>query len=306
MSITRAFTSRRVKQSLELRDAAEGVVSRGNTHKSSPSLGSIRNKISAPVQLISTTNMLSYNAPDIRPKINSAASTNSSKTESDSDSAPSLESPGSTPPTSPDSPFINIAKRPSSPEPNHLSCYFAPPGQAANAPAPAQAPVIPTRAPSHTKKNFDILTRHKSSSRLSEQSGRTVSSKGSFSFSRSSSTSTNTTTTSQSASFSNSKAPLPPITQTPLPAPPSPPRAQRKEPSAASPGHPFGNELARVTELAEEFGGKAVSSQVLRQEETELLNKGYKKFNPDSYVDDVQGLYSDFFAEDKATRPLWI
>lgn len=305
MSITRAFTSRRVKQSLELRDAAEGVISRSNTHKSSPSLNSIRNKISAPVQLISTTNMLSYNAPDIRPKINSATSTSSSKSDSDSDSAPSLESPGSTPPTSPDSPFI-VTKRPSSPEPNHLSCYFTPPGQAANAPAPTQAPAIPTRAPSHTKKNFDILTRHKSTSRLSEQSSRTVSTKGSFSFSRSSSTSTNTTTTSRSGSFSNSKAPLPPVTQTPLPTPPSPPRTQRKEPSVASPGNPFGNELARVTELAEEFGGKVVSSQVLRQEETELLNKGYKKFNPDSYVNDVQGLYTDFFAEEKVARPLWI
>ncbi|KLU87453.1 hypothetical protein MAPG_06453 [Magnaporthiopsis poae ATCC 64411] len=306
MPITRAFTSRRVKQSLELRDAAEGVISKGNAHKSSQSVSSIRNKISAPVQLISTTNMLSYNAPDIRPKINSATSITPSTSESDSDSARSVGSPGSTPPTSPDSPFT--IKRSPSPEPNHLSCYFTPPGQAANAPTPTQAPVIPTRAPSHTKKSHDILTRHRSASRLSEQSSRTVSTKGSFSFSRSSSTSTNTTTTSRSASFSNSsnsKAPLPAITQTPLPAPPSPPRPQRKEPSAA-PSNPFGNELARVTELAEEFGGKAVSKQVMRQEEADLLNKGYKKFRPDSYLDEVQGLYADFFAEEKTAKPLWI
>lgn len=72
------------------------------------------------------------------------------------------------------------------------------------------------------------------------------------------------------------------------------------------PTHPFGHELAKVTELAEEFGGKMVSKQVLRQEEADLINKGYKKCRPDSYLDEVEGLYANFFAEEKTAKPLWI
>src|SRR4051812_48217783 len=150
MSIARAFTTRRVKQSLTLAEA-DVLPHRSNTTKAS--VGSIRHKISAPVELLYTSNMLSYNAPDIHPQ--TAGSTGSShRSDDESDSSPTA---GSTPPTSPDTPSR-------SPEPNHLSCYFTVPGQtAATEAAPqSQAPVVPQRAASHSKrsmKSYESLVR---------------------------------------------------------------------------------------------------------------------------------------------------
>ncbi|TLD23186.1 hypothetical protein PspLS_07329 [Pyricularia sp. CBS 133598] len=307
MSITRAFTTRRVKQSLDLRDAAEGLVSRSNTTsksgKTPKPLNSIRNKISAPVELVSTTNMLSYNAPDIYPKATSPSST-TTRSDDDSDSAPSI---ASTPPTSPDSPHPKKRTGELELEPNHLSCYFTAPGQAIAGPSSSgDAPAIPQRAPSHTKKHSqEVLTRQRSNSRMSEQSSRSLSSKASFSFSRSSSTSTNTSVASHT-STSYAKAP-PPVSlanqATPLSTPPMAPVSHRREPSAAA--HPFGHELAQVSELAEEYSSRE-SHLVSQQEEREILRQGYKKLSPQDYLSDVQDLYTAFFGEEKPSRPMWI
>ena len=158
MSIARAFTTRRVKQSIDLKDSVEGFPQRSNTTKAS--LGNIRAKISAPVELTHTTNMLSYNAPDLFPEKGPKSATSMSSFKSDDESDGNLTS-ASTPPTSPDSPFPQ--KRSASPEPNHVSCYFTAPKSAPL----AEAPVIPQRAPSHTKKPYEGLMRHRSASRLS-------------------------------------------------------------------------------------------------------------------------------------------
>jgi len=73
-----------------------------------------------------------------------------------------------------------------------------------------------------------------------------------------------------------------------------------------SESHPFGHELAQVSELAEEYGIKDKLNP-MEQEEQELLQKGLKKFSAEDYLSEVRSLTSMFFAE--AARPLaavWI
>ncbi len=52
--------------------------------------------------------------------------------------------------------------------------------------------------------------------------------------------------------------------------------------------HPFGKELAKVNEVAEEFG--AISSLMVEEEE-EILSKGLCKFSVDDYINEIVGLY---------------
>lgn len=318
MSIARAFTTRRVKQSIS-------VAEENATHRSN----SIRHKISSPVELIHTTNMLSYNAPDIH--LRSASSTGSSQ-KSDDDMSDSALTSGTTPPTSPDV-ESSSAKRSLSPEPNHLSCFFTTPGQQTVAPAAQpEAPLVPQRAPSHsTKKRYNTLVRQRSASGLSQQSHRTVSTKASFSFSRSSSTSTSTSVSSGHMSHHKPKisAPTTPITSTVTSAPFSPassPPARPQPPSQSlhqhTPSqskhqhqlqhqprvhheqhqqhrrdhpeaqHPFGPELAQVSEIAEEYGVKEHVASELDLEEQEMLARGLLKFSADEYLCEVRGLFA--------------
>ncbi|TPX11421.1 uncharacterized protein E0L32_007840 [Thyridium curvatum] len=314
MSIARAFTTRKVKQSLELRDAAEGIPARSNTTRAGglKASVSIRNKISGPVELVHTTNMLSYNAPDLFPKT-TPSSASSRSTDEDSDAT--MHTAASTPPTSPDSPFPD--KRSMSPEPNHLSCYFTPPAQAT-----ANAPAIPQRSPSHTKKHSEGLARQRSISRMSDLSGRSHSTKASFSFSRSSSSSTTTSTTS---SVSQAASPLhpPKVQMAPLASPPSvvsnpPVSAAHHHKKEYSDSHPFGHELAQVSELAEEYAVAATSSHAANrhrlptvdEEEQELLQKGLRKFTANDYLSEIQHAFNTFFAEDEPQQQpvaaLWI
>jgi len=57
----------------------------------------------------------------------------------------------------------------------------------------------------------------------------------------------------------------------------------------AEPNHPFGNELAQVNEVAEEFGA---TRTLIDEEEQELLSKGYKKFGVSDYLDEIADLYN--------------
>lgn len=226
MSISRAFTTRRVKQSIQAAEQQESAPHRSN---------SIRNKISSPIELIHTTNMLSYNAPDIHPL--SASSTGSSQ-RSDDDMSDSALTAGTTPPTSPDV-ESTPAKRSLSPEPNHLSSFFTAPGQPIRAPtAQSGTPVVPQRALSQPKK-YNTLVRQRSESGMSQKSHRTVSTKASFSFSRSSSTSTSTSVSSaptyhkSKLSTTAAAAAAAPAAASPTPAPHSPaaaPRPPRPQP----------------------------------------------------------------------------
>jgi hypothetical protein len=62
--------------------------------------------------------------------------------------------------------------------------------------------------------------------------------------------------------------------------------------------HPFGQELAQVRELAEEFGGRneistTVHVPVIDPEEQELLDAGLKKWSAMDYISEIQGLYEE-------------
>ncbi|OTB08696.1 hypothetical protein M426DRAFT_7422 [Hypoxylon sp. CI-4A] len=293
MSLARAFTTRRKQISQDL-----GFPQRSNTTAKGQS-GAVRSKISGPMALTHTTNMLAYNAPDLFPRSESSP-TESSK--SDDSSSDSPRTSASSPPTSPD---IPSADRSGSPESNHLSCYFVAPSQPKVPEIVNEPPRIPKRSPSHTKKaSLDNLANK--FSRLSNQSGKSISTKASFSLSRSSSTSTAATSLS-SGSFSRKPSKSSPINPVVPPMIMSPPPARpsfRRDYSEAQ--HPFGQELAQVSELAEELGVKE-KMQVIDEEEQELISRGLCRFQPEDYLAEVQGLFSTFFKpEPAASAPVWI
>ncbi|KAK1979089.1 hypothetical protein LZ30DRAFT_597693 [Colletotrichum cereale] len=292
-SLSRAFTTRRVKNSIDLSDAARGkersnILLRSKTSKAQPV---IRHKISAPMELVHTTNMLSYNAPDIRPQTGTDASSNSSRksTEEDSESA---KSAASSPPTSPD-----VAPHELSKEPNHLSCYFVAPGAPTDKSRGPEIPAIPTipkRAPTHTKQaSYDAVARQRSLSQMSKASDQTVSSKASMTFSLRASSGS-------SAASTMSHHSIAPVLKTPLPPMPSPAfqhQSPRQEKAIES--HPFGRELAQVTEIAEEFG---IKDDVMYEEECLLKAEGLYKFAADDYLSEVQSLFPNFFTDSRAPQ----
>ncbi|KAK4238253.1 hypothetical protein C8A03DRAFT_33763 [Achaetomium macrosporum] len=308
MSLARAFTTRRVKQSLQ---AAEDAPHRSNSLKGS--VGSIRHKISSPVELIHTTNMLSYNAPNIHPM--SATSTGSSQ-RSDDDMSDSALTNGTTPPTSPD--VESSPKRSLSPEPKHLSSVFTVSVQAPAPPAKSELPVIPQRSVSHSKKPYNTLVRQRSASALSQQSQqsqRTISTKASFTFSRSSSTSTSTSVTSHNSSpalhkskLSNTANGAPaPASFSPVSAPrPQPLHQQQHRKEYGESKHPFGPELAQVSELAEEYGVKEQVVNVVDVEEQEMLAKGLLKISADEYLSEIRSLFATFFVVPRPVATNWI
>jgi hypothetical protein len=330
MSLARAFTTRRAK--VFGGGDGEGKPVRSHTVKTSLS-GPIRSKISAPVELIHTTNMLSYNAPDIQREPKTANSTASSSSLRSDGSSDHFATGASSPLTSPDSPFPpddKDIKPASAAEPNHLSCYFTLPGQS-TVPTP-EVPSIPKRAPSHTKRSYEPLARklsisrlsesksHEplgrkhSISRLSEQSSRTVSTKASFSFSRSSSASTSTTASSHNSMGGHQAPKTSHMAPPPVPAALSASVASQhhNQPATASDSsHPFGQELAQVTELAEEYASTVADKKrpAATKEEQELVDLGLKKFSPEDYISEIQGLFATFLSETRHARapaPQWI
>jgi len=217
--------------------------------------GTIRHKISAPVELVSTTNMLSYNAPDIHPRTTSLSSQSSGN---ESDSVPSLTS---STPTSPDD--SSASSLPNSPEPNHLSCYFVGSGRQSTS-SSEEAPMIPQRALSHTKKTHEMLSRKRSMSRMSSGKNSITS------FARDS-------INMFSSNVDSTSGPEP---------------------------HPFGNELAQVTELAEEYGQG--NMQIIDEEERELISRGLFKFDAEDYMSEIESYFTAAFCDPAPMRTMWI
>ncbi|KAL7901125.1 hypothetical protein HDV63DRAFT_187995 [Trichoderma sp. SZMC 28014] len=326
MSLSRAFTTRKLKMGS---DADGKGPQRSHT---------LRHKISAPVQLVHTTNMLSYNAPDLPrvPGRNNSSDIprvptriNSSKSLTDSDS---VETNESTPPTSPD---VAQGERSPSPKPNHLSGYFKPATAKPAEPEPTPAPMIPQRSPTHTKKNsVDAVARSRSITRISRDSELSAASRSLQSLSsRSPSMSTNSSAPSSAHSSMHSSAhnssissrlakqPLAPAfplapAATAVSAAPTAPAASFVQPSnatrrhAAKDSNPFGAELAQVTELAEEFSSRSQREQM--EEDVEYMrSNNLVRLRTDDYLSMVQNLSSIFFSEPnhaapKAAAPLWI
>ncbi|KAI9842364.1 MAG: hypothetical protein M1837_007284 [Sclerophora amabilis] len=165
MDIARAFTTKRVKRP----DVSLPMPQRSAStrHHGSPPVQ--RSKISGPVQLISTTNMLSFNAPDIH---SASSSTHSPGGDSDA-SHPFFSTPG----TSPDG--SSSGSRAGSPEPNHLSTYFqTDTGRTSgsinstrqSSSSAEDAPAVPHRALSHTAATHKALARKRSVSRVAPPS----------------------------------------------------------------------------------------------------------------------------------------
>ncbi|KAF8469524.1 hypothetical protein BDZ91DRAFT_792320 [Kalaharituber pfeilii] len=202
-------------------------------------------EISAPVELISTTNMISYTAPTLH---NSPLSATCSPT-INGRFFPLSASPSTSTSGSPSASDIESPSPPSSPaalKPNHLSTYFSP--------APVPPPMSPARS-------------------LSVRSTVSIPSK---SPQRSASTSS-------TASRQQRKSQGPP------------PRASHR---GITTGNPFGAELAKVSELAEEYG-----LNVGDVEEEYMFSHGLQKFRAEDYLQEIGGMYSDEFP---LLNPGWI
>ncbi|KAI1312326.1 hypothetical protein F5Y03DRAFT_390676 [Xylaria venustula] len=298
MSLARAFTMRRGKQSstdLGFLPHRSNTTSKGHGQS-----GSIRNKISGPTELTHTTNMLAYNAPDLYPRTESSPASSSKSDDESSLNSPSTAT--SSPPTSPEIPSGVLVS--DSPEPNHLSCYFTAPTQTPIA-SSREAPSIPKRAPSHTKKaSFEnMANKH---ARYSNQSSKTVSTKASFTMSRSPSTSTSITSVSSVSHTQKASVNMPILSPTPT-VPSSPTPRFRRPNDVAESQHPFGQELAKVSELAEELGVKD-KLQGIDDEEEQLIAKGLRKFNAEDYLAEIHELLSTFIISEPAPsqQPVWI
>ncbi|MCJ1355988.1 MAG: hypothetical protein MMC33_005982 [Icmadophila ericetorum] len=223
-----------------------------------------RNQISLPVELLSSTNVLAYDAPDIHTRNFSPISSASSTTESsleDSDSSPSLSSSSSI--SSPS--LSSIPSSPVSPEPNHLSTYFeTSPNRTKpiagtrrvsdGSPGAPAVPAIPSRAISHTKKSHVAVARERSLSRA--------------------------------------RSPPPPIASSALPITAITRSSIDMFSSKADASHPFGAELAKVDELAEQFGAKETT--IWDEEEQFLVQNGFHKFGVEDYITEIQDLYGLF------------
>jgi len=72
--------------------------------------------------------------------------------------------------------------------------------------------------------------------------------------------------------------------------------------------HPFGNELAQVTELAEEFSGGKMD--FAEEERVLMAERGYCKFSAEEYMNEIQGLFARAFGDVRLKAPppssLWI
>lgn len=66
------------------------------------------------------------------------------------------------------------------------------------------------------------------------------------------------------------------------------------------PGHPFGKELEKVNEIAEEFGIREVG--VLDEDEEYLACRGLLKFGAEDYMMEIQDLLGNVF-EDSLLPP---
>jgi hypothetical protein len=71
--------------------------------------------------------------------------------------------------------------------------------------------------------------------------------------------------------------------------------------------HPFGNELAQVSELAEEYGISEEKLSVADKEEQELRSRGLFKFCAEDYMSEIHDLFMSAFSDTKPhMATMWI
>lgn len=164
MSLVRAFTTRRNKPD----DLANVHIGRAASQRQGRPVH--RAQISSPVALLSSTNTLSYDAPDIAGTsrvggTRDFSSSSRSSHEGDHSDASTLDIHSNT-----DASSIENSPISPEPEPNHLSCYFKPAGQETSPTTKAResldAPSIPQRVPSHSKRAHERVHRKRSVQRM--------------------------------------------------------------------------------------------------------------------------------------------
>lgn len=231
MSLARAFTKRMKRGD----DSGLSRLGRGNTVKNTPA---IRPQISSPIEFLSTTNVHALNAPDIRKVSDSSSNSSSAGSVVDSDFSSMF-----------DRSFLTNGDNDSTP-----STPITPPQESkgffeATIESMPEAPKIPQRAPSHSKKAHVELSRKRSMQRLSPPP---------TSLNRSSSVRDTT----------------------------------RIEEEINMEPHPFGAELAKVNEVAEEFRGSTI---LLDEEEQFMASQGLCKFGVMDYLEEIAGLYGGIY-----------
>lgn len=160
-TITRAFTKRNKRP-----EVSAPMPYRGEGHVRFNSGSIKRGNISGPVQLLSTTNMLAYNAPDLNSSNSSSASSLQSRDDSDFSISPHSYSSSI---TSPDvSPYESspVDANPSY-FPKRSVTMTSHPRSSATSSSSTEAPQVPKRALSHTKRSHQELARKRSQHRLS-------------------------------------------------------------------------------------------------------------------------------------------
>ena len=245
-----------------------------------PTLQFDRSKISSPVVLLSTTNMLSYDAPDIATLRQNSPSTSSTHSADDSDHSTvrSRSSSHGSQHTLTDA--SSVSSSPTSPKPNHLSEYF---GSSSKVPRRSASsgnlqqpkaetaepiPAIPERALSHSKRAHERLAQKRS-----QQNIRPHNSMGSLRLSREQRT---------SLDFFQSTI-------------------NEEEES-----HPFGKELEQLNEVAEEFGG-AVRDAEMDADLAAIRERGLATFCAADYLQEISPLFSDRFGYPRMPGPMaWI
>ncbi|KAF3046370.1 hypothetical protein E8E12_005701 [Didymella heteroderae] len=289
MSLARAMTKRMKRTAAP----EEAMPSRSKSLKN-PTLQIDRAQISLPVALLSSTNTLVYDAPDISTMdfaaMRAASSSTSTHSADDSDNSISGRSRASSQgsrDTLTDA--SSVESSPTSPAPNHLSGYFpAPNGKSLRKSASTTSlskvkenpseptepvPAIPQRALSHSKRAHVQLAQKRSMQNLSSSArnassrGNSISSRGSLGSlreQRSSMDMFNIATVSE-------------------------------EPA------PFAAELEQLNEVAEEFSGVARSAE--EDADLECMRKrGLAAFCAADYLEVIQPLFNDLVAP----RMAWI
>jgi len=71
--------------------------------------------------------------------------------------------------------------------------------------------------------------------------------------------------------------------------------------------HPFGNELAQVSEIAEDYGIAKEKLATVDEEEHELVSRGLFKFRAEDYMCEIHALFMSAFGDTKPSMSaMWI
>ena len=269
MSLARAMTRRMRRAELQLSPPTRASSMRdSNQHID-------RNKISSPVALLSTTNMLSYNAPDIATMRHASSSSSSTLSHSSAEDSDHTLSSNRSRETLTDASSIDSS--PTSPEPNHLSCYF-PATQTPHRSASSgnlfrkselteKVPGVPERAVSHSKRAHERVVHKRSLQNMKPPSSLHMREQRSSREHR--------------TYFDMFK-------------------------STVEEGHPFGKELEQLNEVVEEFGGVVMDVE-MEEDLASMSQKGLVKLCATDYLDEIRPLYSGLFESQYLSTPTaWI